>query len=376
MLRGDTLGEILTTDRSLVRAGSGSVAQFATNHHQAAMAPPWTEAMRRAIRSVAELRQRVGLPPESAGIAAAERDFPTFVPLEFLDRIRPGDPRDPLLMQVLPSVEETLATGGFVSDPVGDSAARVAPQVLQKYFGRALVVTTGVCGVHCRYCFRREFDYSPAGSTGIAQDNHRSPDDATLDDRPWARSIDYLRKNDSIDEVILSGGDPLTLSDGRLDRLIGELESIAHVRRLRIHSRMPIVIPQRITAPLVDRLRASRLATWMVIHCNHAQEIDPAVDAAIAQMVDAGIPVLNQAVLLAGVNDDASILATLCRELVNRRVQPYYLHQLDRVRGAAHFEVPVERGKALVEAIRAELPGYAVPTYVTEIEGAKSKVPN
>jgi len=376
MLRGETLAEILTADRSLVRAGSSSVDQLPPNHRTDHTAPPWVEAMRRAIRSVAELRKQVGLPPESEAIAAAERDFPTFVPMEFLSRIRPCDPRDPLLLQVLPVVEETLATGGFVSDPVGDTAARVAPQLLQKYFGRALVVTTGVCGVHCRYCFRREFDYSPAGATGIAQDDNRSPDEATLDGRPWARSIDYLRKNHSIDEVILSGGDPLTLSDGRLDRLIGELESIEHVRRLRIHSRMPIVIPQRITEDLVSRLRSSRLATWMVIHCNHAQEIDAAVDAAIAQMVDAGIPVLNQAVLLAGVNDDASILATLCRELVNRRVQPYYLHQLDRVRGAAHFEVPVERGRAIVDAIRAELPGYAVPSYVTEIEGAESKVPN
>ena len=139
---------------------------------------------------------------------------------------------------------------------------------------------------------------------------------------------------------------------------------------------MPIVIPQRVTGELVQRLKTSRLATWMVIHCNHPQEIDAAVDAAIALMVDHGIPVLNQAVLLAGVNDDASVLATLCRELVNRRVQPYYLHQLDRVAGAAHFEVPVERGRAIIELLRAELPGYAVPTYVTEVEGAESKVPN
>lgn len=363
----ETLGEILTADRSLVRAASESIGQTPVIDDLPQTPVPWTQAMRRAIRSAAELRQRVGLPPLQSQIDAAERDFPTFVPLEFLSRIRPGDPRDPLLMQVLPVVEETFASPGFVSDPVGDDAARVAPQLLQKYFGRALVVTTGVCGVHCRYCFRRQFDYSNSATNQLAADQGHAS---------WENAVEYLRENDSIDEVILSGGDPLTLSDSRLDRLISELEAIPHVRRLRIHSRMPIVIPQRVTLELVQRLQQSRLATWMVIHCNHPQEIDAAVDAAIALMVDHGIPVLNQAVLLAGVNDDVSVLATLCRQLVNRRVQPYYLHQLDRVAGAAHFEVAVHRGKAIVEALRAELPGYAVPTYVTEVEGAESKVPN
>lgn len=367
MFVGQTLGQILTADRSLVRAASEPFNQTPPIDDSPQSPMPWTESMRRAIRTAAELRQRVELPAGSAEIAAAERDFPTFVPLEFLSRIRPGDPRDPLLLQVLPVIEETFATAGFVSDPVGDTAARVAPQLLQKYFGRALVVTTGVCGVHCRYCFRRQFDYSTAATTNF---------DADHGGQSWDSAVDFLRQNDSIDEVILSGGDPLTLSDSRLDRLISELESIPHLRRLRLHSRMPIVIPQRVTEQLVQRLKAGRLATWMVIHCNHAQEIDAAVDAAIALMVDHGIPVLNQAVLLAGVNDDVSVLATLCRELVNRRVQPYYLHQLDRVAGAAHFEVPVHRGKAIIESLRAELPGYAVPTYVTEVEGAESKVPN
>lgn len=361
----ETLGEILTADRSLVRTASDTIEITAANDGPSTSTMPWTESMRRAIRTAAELRQRVGLPAPPAEIAAAERDFPTFVPLEFLSRIRPGDPRDPLLMQVLPVIDETFATAGFVSDPVGDSAARVATQLLQKYFGRALVVTTGVCGIHCRYCFRRQFDYTTAATDRVS-DRGSS----------WETAVDYLRQNDSIDEVILSGGDPLTLSDSRLDRLISELESISHVRRLRIHSRMPVVIPQRVTHALVQRLSDSRLATWMVIHCNHSQEIDSSVEAAIARMIDHGVPVLNQTVLLAGINDSVSVLATLCRELVNRRVQPYYLHQLDRVAGAAHFEVPVHRGKAIVESLRAELPGYAVPTYVTEVEGAESKVPN
>lgn len=367
MFGEETLGQILTADRSLVRAASEAIGQTPPTDDLAPSPLPWMESMRRAVRTAAELRQRVGLPPQAAEIAAAERDFPTFVPLEFLSRIRPGDPRDPLLLQVLPVVEETFASAGFVSDPVGDTAARVAPQLLQKYFGRALVITTGVCGVHCRYCFRREFDYSTAADSDFSSDHAAAS---------WGNAVNFLRQHDSIDEVILSGGDPLTLSDSRLDRLISELESIPHVKRLRIHSRMPIVIPQRVTLALVQRLQASRLATWMVIHCNHQQEIDTAVDTAIAMMVDHGIPVLNQAVLLAGVNDDVDVLASLCSELVNRRVQPYYLHQLDRVAGAAHFEVPVNRGKAIIESLRAELPGYAVPTYVTEIEGAQSKLPN
>jgi EF-P beta-lysylation protein EpmB len=279
-----------------------------------------------------------------------------------------------LLLQVMAAAEESVGRPGFVSDPVGDTAARVAPALLQKYSGRALVITTGVCGVHCRYCFRRQFDYSTSKEGVPSLPGVQSPDGPSGES--WAAAVAHLRLDQSIDEVILSGGDPLTLSDARLDRLVTAIESVPHVRRLRIHSRMPIVIPQRVTQAWVDRVRASRLATWMVIHCNHAQEIDGAVGDGIARMVDAGIPVLNQAVLLAGVNDDAETLATLSRELVNRRVQPYYLHQLDRVAGASHFEVSVDRGRQIVDAMRAMLPGYAVPTYVTEVEGAASKVPN
>jgi len=359
------LAEILTTDPDLVRAAL-------------ALTPvPWQEAMRRAIRSTAELRRRLGLDPEtddsggddSGGddtasgllgreIARAERDFSTFVPLEYLSRIRPGDPRDPLLAQVMASPAETIPVEGFTADPVGDNAARVSAGMLQKYHGRVLAIPTGVCGIHCRYCFRREFDY--AGSV----------DDA------WRPMIERLADSPEVDEVILSGGDPLTLSDAKLDRLITAIESVPHVARLRIHSRMPVAIPQRVTPELVARLRSSRLACWVVIHCNHPREIDAAVAKSVGDLIDAGIPVLNQAVLLAGVNDDLETLEGLCRTCVNLRVQPYYLHQLDRVAGAAHFEVPVSRGLELIEGLRSRLPGYAVPMYVTEVAGATSKVPN
>lgn len=318
--------------------------------------------MKHAIRSTGELRRRLNLQPladERAAVAAAEDTFPTFVPLEFLSRIRPGDPHDPILKQVLSVADEVASAGGFVSDPVGDLGAVAAPGLLHKYDRRALVITTGACGVHCRYCFRREFPYSESGSQR----------------QSWQPAIDYLRAHVEIDEVLLSGGDPLTLVDDRLFELISAIESIPHVRRLRLHTRMPVVIPQRVTGELVDRLVASRLAVWVVIHCNHAQELDSTVFAATDAMIDRGLPLLNQAVLLRGVNDSADALEQLCRELVDHRIQPYYLHQLDRVRGAEHFEVSVSVGRALVEQLRDRLPGYAVPNYVVEQAGERCKTP-
>ncbi|MGB1709135.1 MAG: KamA family radical SAM protein, partial [Rubripirellula sp.] len=191
----------------------------------------------------------------------------------------------------------------------------------------------------------------------------------------WLPSIEYLQNRPDIEEVILSGGDPLTTTDEKLDQLISALENIPHLQRLRIHSRMPIVIPQRITEELVKRLSSSRLSVWMVIHANHPQELSESVLLRTTHLIDSGIPVLNQAVLLRGVNDESEILAELCRRLVNHRIQPYYLHQLDRVRGASHFEVPVEAGLRIIESLRTVLPGYAVPQYVHEEAGEKSKSP-
>jgi EF-P beta-lysylation protein EpmB len=333
-------GEILASRSDLVQASSEV---------------DWQLAMKRAVRCSGELRRLLGL--ESKPSPPAAVSFPTFVPLEFLRRIRPGDENDPLLRQVLPRDEESQPQDGFGSDPVGDLDALAAGGLLHKYSGRALVITTGACGIHCRYCFRREFPYQSAGSR-----QHQ-----------WQPAIDYLAQNRSIDEVILSGGDPLTLVDSTLGDLIDQIESIGHVRRLRLHTRMPVVIPQRVTAELVDRLAGSRLAVWMVIHVNHPQELDQAVLSRLARLSDAGIPLLNQAVLLRGVNDDSTTLEQLCRTLVNHRIQPYYLHQLDRVRGAAHFEVPPSRGRELMDQLRAALPGYAVPKYVVERPGEESK---
>ncbi|WP_246151637.1 EF-P beta-lysylation protein EpmB [Rubripirellula reticaptiva] len=342
--------EILATSPGLVPMGCNSAKD------DLADVVSWQVAMKRAIRSSAQLREALDLP--AANSPDGESDFPTFVPLEFLRRMRHRDPNDPLLMQVMPiSAEDDLDRPGFSSDPVGDMQALVAGGLLHKYGGRALVVTTGACGVHCRYCFRRQFPYSDAGSQN---DNYRP-------------AIEYLKKSISVDEVILSGGDPLTLTDAKLDALISKIESIPHVQRIRFHSRMPVVIPQRVTDALVDRLRQSRLTAWFVIHANHAAEIDYAVVAATNKLIDAGIPVLNQAVLLRGVNDNVETLAQLCTRLVDHRISPYYLHQLDRVQGAAHFEVSESTGRDLIDQLTKRLPGYAVPTYVVEQAGEASK---
>jgi EF-P beta-lysylation protein EpmB len=267
------------------------------------------------------------------------------------------DPADPLLRQVLPLGEEVVPQAGFVADPVGDDSAKLSAGLLQKYQSRALLITTGACAVHCRYCFRRHFPYS---------ESPRSPAD-------WQPALDRIAADPAIDEVLLSGGDPLTLVDAQLAELARRIADIPHVQRLRIHTRLPIVIPQRVTEELIGWLRGTRLAPIVVVHANHPQEIDEVAAAALSRLVDRGIPVLNQAVLLRGVNDNAEALIGLSRRLVRLRVMPYYLHQLDRVAGAAHFEVPIARGLELIELLRRALPGYAVPRYVQEIAGENHK---
>jgi EF-P beta-lysylation protein EpmB len=307
--------------------------------------------MRQALRDAAQLVAALELPPSLIDAAMrAAQSFPVFAPWPYIGRIQKGDPADPLLRQVLPLAEEDIEQPGFVADPVGDAPAQLSPGLLQKYHGRALLITTGACAIHCRYCFRRHYPYS---------ESPRSPDD-------WQPAIDRIAEDRTIEEVILSGGDPLTLVDGHLAELAHRIARIQHVRRLRVHTRLPIVIPQRVTDELTDWLRGTRLTPIMVVHANHPQEIDDAVVAALSRLVDSGIPVLNQSVLLRGINDDAAALIELSRRLVDLRVMPYYLHQLDRVAGAAHFEVPVERGLELVAAMRRALPGYAVPRYVQE----------
>jgi L-lysine 2,3-aminomutase len=319
----------------------------------------WQEAMKDAVRDPDELCRLLELPAELAAAAReAARQFPLFVPRGFLARMRPGDPDDPLLRQVLPLVQELEDVPGFVADPVDDAAAQRLSGLLQKYQGRALMITTGACAVHCRYCFRRHFPYVETPRSIEA----------------WRPAIEELAADASLREVILSGGDPLTIVDRALGELVDELAAIPHLRRLRIHTRLPIMIPERVTDELLTLVRGSRLTPIVVVHANHANELDANVARALAKLTDAGIVLLNQAVLLRGVNDTVDAQAALCERLVEVRVMPYYLHQLDRVAGAAHFEVPVKIGKEIVAGLRALLPGYAVPKYVRETPRAPSKV--
>lgn len=323
------------------------------------LADSWQQSVRRAIRDPSLLCEHLQLPAACREEAErSARQFGLFVPWEYLGRIRPSDLRDPLLRQVLPlGEEEDESVEGFSTDPVGDGAALAAPGLLHKYPSRVLLIVSGACAVHCRYCFRRHFPYD--------QMPH------SLDD--WQPALQQIENDATVEEVILSGGDPLMLVDDRLFELTERIARIEHVQRLRIHTRLPIMIPSRVTASLLSWLTATRLTPFVVVHVNHAAEIDLSVAAALTSLVDAGIVVLNQSVLLRGVNDSVTALVDLSRRLLHLRVLPYYLHQLDRTSGTAHFEVPVEIGRAIVREMRTQLPGYAVPRFVQEIAGRTNK---
>ncbi len=320
----------------------------------------WRRSLADAVRDPAELLELLQLPASLLPAARAAADaFPLVAPRSYVRRMRPGNLADPLLRQVLPVGEELVEDAALADDPVGDSAARIAPGLLQKYQGRALLITTGVCAVHCRYCFRRHYPYGN--------------EPRRLDD--WQPAIDALAADDTIHEAILSGGDPLVLTDARLAALVERLESIPHLRRLRIHTRLPIVLPDRVTPALIDLLLGSRLQPVMVVHANHAQELQHDCVEALRSLVHAGLPTLNQAVLLRGVNDSTDALAALCESLGNLGVIPYYLHQFDRVAGAGHFETSEHDGLRFIKELTARLPGYLVPRYVREVAGHSGKTP-
>lgn len=320
----------------------------------------WQRELARSITDPAELVRLLGLDPELIEPArAAARRFPLRVPRGYVARMRRGDARDPLLAQVLPLRLELASAPGFTKDPVGDMPAMVVPGVLHKYAGRVLLTTTGACAIHCRYCFRRHYPYNEANP---AADQ-------------WTETLRYIAGMHSVREVILSGGDPLTLSDSRLADLICRVAALAHVRRLRVHTRLPVVLPERVTGELIDALSSTRLKPVVVLHANHANEIDATVAEACARLARARVTLLNQSVLLAGVNDDVGMLHDLSEALFAAGVIPYYLHQLDRVDGAAHYEVPEGRAVELHQALRARLPGYLVPRLVRERAGASSKTP-
>jgi len=274
--------------------------------------------------------------------------------------MRRGDAADPLLRQVLPlAVERDEGPAGYSIDPVGDLSAKQSHGVLRKYAGRALVIVTGACAVHCRYCFRRHFPYG----------------DIHAGEGFWRETVNVIGRDPSVDEVILSGGDPLAVSTRQLSSLIHALGALSTVTRLRIHTRLPIVLPARIDPALLEALTATRLRVIVVVHANHANEVDQEVRDALAALRGAGIVLFNQSVLLRRVNDDAKTLASLSEALFDAGVIPYYLHLLDRVHGAAHFEVDVETARQLHRDLRTLLPGYLVPRLVREDAGAPAKTP-
>jgi EF-P beta-lysylation protein EpmB len=319
----------------------------------------WQAEMAAAVTDPAELLSLLGLGEEwLPGARAAARLFPLRIPHSFLSRIRRGDPHDPLLRQILPLAEECRTVPDYRLDPVGDLAAMAVPGVLHKYDGRVLLTVTGACAVHCRYCFRRHFDYGEANP---------------MSDR-WGATLAYLNRDTSISEVILSGGDPLSLSDRRLGELVRELGDVGHLQRLRLHTRTAVVLPSRITLGLLDILRETRLRTVMVTHINHAQEIDDTVRAALGELRKIGVILLNQSVLLRGINDRVDVLAHLSEALFSIGVLPYYLHLLDPVQGAAHFKVDDSDAQSLRASLLECLPGYLVPRVVREIAGAPNKV--
>ncbi len=318
----------------------------------------WQTALMNAVTDPKELLTLLELDHDLLNAAnQAAKQFPLKVTQSFIARMEKKNPNDPLLRQVLPIGAECHDIAGYSSDPLQESRFNPIPGLLHKYHGRVLLTYISSCAINCRYCFRREFPYKKnnPGSAG------------------WDNALEYVARDPSIQEVILSGGDPLVANDTVIKHFVDKLASISHVKRLRIHSRLPIVLPERITIEFVKAFTQSRLKPVMVIHCNHAAEINQEVKQAIRMLADAKVLLLNQSVLLKGVNDTPDILVNLSEALFDAGVQPYYLHALDKVRGTAHFDLERQAAIELHSAITRRLPGYLVPKLVCEQPGAASK---
>lgn len=317
----------------------------------------WRAQLRDCYRDPRQLLADLDIDAGTLSLAG-HSDFPFRVTRAFASRMRRGDAGDALLRQVLPLTAEALEVAGYSADPLHETSHFADGGLIRKYGGRALLMATGACAIHCRYCFRREFPYG------------ESVGNAAL-----SAALAALAADPSLSEVILSGGDPLVLDDAALGSLLNRLAALPHLTRLRIHSRLPVVLPARVTPRLLDLFGNSRLQPVVVIHANHAQEIDDEVRAALAALRRAGVTLLNQAVLLQGVNDNANTLAALSEAVFKAGVLPYYVHVLDRVRGTAHFDTGDQRARHIERELRALLPGYLVPRFVREIPGASSKLP-
>lgn len=320
--------------------------------------PSWKESLKNAITDPEILLQTLALPKTLLDdLAIGSRLFALRVPYSYLSRIEKGNPKDPLLLQILPLGLEADNPPDFVEDPLQEIHQNPLPGLLHKYHGRVLLITSGVCAVNCRYCFRRSFPY---------QENNPGQ-------RGWQTVLKYIAADQSIKEVILSGGDPLTLTEASLQKLLEGLEAIAHVTTLRIHTRIPVVLPERIDSAFCRLFESARLNKVMVIHVNHPNELDAAVGEALVKLKACGFTLFNQSVLLRGVNDSAETQIVLQQKLFACGVTPYYLHLLDPVKGAAHFAVPLAEAKMILRKMMDVLPGYLVPKLAQEIPGEKSK---
>ncbi|MEW8027335.1 MAG: EF-P beta-lysylation protein EpmB [Candidatus Thiodiazotropha sp.] len=320
----------------------------------------WRKALADGFTDVPSLLQYLQIEPTAVSDhIRASQQFSLRVPRGFAALMGKGDPDDPLLLQVLPRATEMDQAAGFSTDPVGDHRAEHGPGLLQKYHGRILIITTGACAVHCRYCFRRHYPYTGATATT----------------GQWRHIVDYLEANPDIEEVILSGGDPLMVSDDKLAKWLTQLETLSQVKRIRIHTRLPVVLPQRITGDLLRALERCATHKVMVIHANHPNELSPTVAEKLEKVAESGVTLLNQSVLLKGVNDNCDTLVRLSKRLFEIGVLPYYLHLLDRVEGAVHFELEETAIQRLQQQLLTELSGYLMPRMVREIAGVRYKMP-
>lgn len=334
------------------------MAQYCNSNTQSR--EDWLQQLADVITEPAELLEYLALSdsPEWQKGHDARRLFALRVPYAFARRMKKGDPNDPLLLQVMTSANEFIATPGYSTDPLEEQDDAIAvPGLLHKYINRALLLVKGGCAVNCRYCFRRHFPY---------QDNQGNKAN-------WRHALDYIRQQPELDEIIFSGGDPLMAKDHELAWLLDEIETIPHIKRLRIHSRLPVVIPARITEALTQRFSQSRLQILLVTHVNHANEIDSEFCDAMTRLKRANVTLLNQGVLLRGVNDNADTLANLSNALFDAGIMPYYLHVLDRVQGAAHFMVPDDEARLIMRELMTKVSGYMVPKLTREIGGEPSK---
>lgn len=315
----------------------------------------WKLCLRQSFTDSAKLCDFLQLEESLRARVLSAPKFPLRLPLRIAAKISKNTLEDPLLLQFLPLEKETVPVSGFIADPVCDLAFQKSSKLLHKYQGRALLLMTSACAMHCRYCFRQNFPYEK-------------------EQKGFETELQQIRQDPSLTEIILSGGDPLSLDDRIWKDLLHELDQIPSLQRLRIHTRFPIGIPERINSSFLDILAKSRLQIFFVIHCNHPRELDVDILSALKQVQKLGIPVLNQAVLLRNINDSLIVLEELCQTLINAGVLPYYLHQLDRVQGASHFEVSPEVGRQLIQGLEKRLPGYGVPKYVQEIAGKPHKM--